>query len=265
MMCREESWKVRINMSIRANMSVKAKRVIDTGVLVLLILGATYFSSLSVREYLPYVGNQIKMERLQKEVAGRDDKGWRKIDWKKLQKKNGDIIAWIEVPGTKVDYPVVKCQSLSYYLHHDVDKKYNILGSVFVQPDTAEDFSDIHTVIYGHNMRDKQMFGSLHSYESERFWKKHKEVCIYQPGRVIQAKVYSVYDTPDGTDTYRTEFDMPDEWKEWIAMTLEKRYYDTGIQPQEAEQIITLSTCSNGRGRKSRYVVNCVVEGIVDI
>ena len=67
MMCREESWKVRINMSIRANMSVKAKRVIDTGVLVLLILGATYFSSLSVREYLPYVGNQIKMERLQKE------------------------------------------------------------------------------------------------------------------------------------------------------------------------------------------------------
>ena len=93
------------------------------------------------------------------------------------------------------------------------------------------------------------MFGSLHSYESERFWKKHKEVCIYQPGRVIQAKVYSVYDTPDGMDTYHTEFDMPDEWKEWIAMTLEKRYYDTGIQPQEAEQIITLSTCSNGRGR----------------
>lgn len=115
------------------------------------------------------------------------------------------------MPGTKVDYPVVKCQSLSYYLHHDVEKKYNIVGSVFVQPDTAEDFSDSHTVIYGHNMKDKQMFGSLHSYESEGFWKKHKEVCIYQPGRVIQAKVYSVYDTPDGTDTYRTEFDTLDE------------------------------------------------------
>lgn len=250
---------------VKINRSIRAKRGINTGVLILLILGAAYFSSLSVKEYLPYVGNHIRMDRLQKETAGRDDKGWRKINWGKLQKKNGDIIAWIEIPGTKVDYPVMKCLSFSYYLHHDVEKKSNILGSIFVQPDTAEDFSDSHMVIYGHNMRDRQMFGSLHSYESKSFWKKHKEVYIYQPGRVIQAKIYSVFDTPDGTDTYRTEFDTLDEWKEWIAMTVAKGYYDTGIEPQESDQIITLSTCSNGRGRKSRYVVNCVVERITDV
>ena len=111
-------------------------------------------------------------------------------------------------------------------------------------------------------MRDKQMFGSLHFFEKKDFWKKHKKIYIYQPEQEIEAAVYSTYDILDSTDTYRTAFDTPDEWEEWIAMTTEKRYYDTGIDPENTERIITLSTCSNGRGRRSRYVVNCVVESV---
>lgn len=244
----------------RWSMNTRAERVRSAGVLVLLLFGVLFFASLSVKEYLPYIGNRIKMERLQGDVAGRDDKGRRKIDWEKLHEVNEDIIAWIEIPGTKVDYPVLRCPSYSYYLHHDVEGKNSILGSIFVQPETAGDFSDIHTVIYGHNMNDRQMFGSLHSFESKEFWKKHRKVYIYLPEQEIEALVYSIYDVADSTETYRTKFDTLDDWKEWIAMTVEKRYYDTGIQPGETKRIITLSTCSNRRGRKSRFVVNCVVE-----
>ena len=243
-------------------MKTSVKRVLNVMVTAVLVLGILFFSSLSVKEYLPYARNRIRTERLQKEVTGRDEEGRRKINWKKLQKKNKDIIAWIEIPGTKVDYPIVKCLSRSYYLHHDAEGRDSILGAVFVQPETAGDFSDMHTVIYGHNMRDKQMFGSLHSFEKKDFWKKHKKIYIYQPEQEIKAAVYSTYDILDSTDTYRTAFDTPDEWEEWIAMTTEKRYYDTGIDPEDTERIITLSTCSNGRGRRSRYVVNCVVESV---
>lgn len=238
---------------------MRVKRVLSACVLAVLFFGILYFSSLSAREYLPYIRNRIQIGKLQREAADRGKDGRRKIDWEKLKELNGDIIAWIEIPGTKVDYPVVKCPSYSYYLHHDVKGKRNVLGSIFVQPETAADFSDPHTVIFGHNMSDKQMFGSLHSFESEKFWKKHRKVYIYQPGQEMEAVVYGTYDVLDSTDTYRTKFDTPDEWKEWIAMTTGKRYYDTGIRPEETEQIITLSTCSNRRERKSRYVVNCVV------
>lgn len=129
------------------------KRVLNVMMTAVLVLGILFFSSLSVKEYLPYARNRIQAERLQKEAAGRDEKGRRKINWKKLQKRNKDIIAWIEIPGTKVDYPIVKCPTRSYYLHHDAEGRNSILGAVFVQPETAGDFSDIHTVIYGHNMR----------------------------------------------------------------------------------------------------------------
>lgn len=241
-------------------MSTRVKRVLNASVLVILVLGVLFFSCLSVREYLPYIGNYIKTEEMLGEVADRDVRGRRTIDWEKLHKMNEDIIAWIEIPGTKVDYPVLRCPSYSYYLHNDTEGKHNILGSIFVQPETAEDFSDIHTVIYGHNMRDKQMFGSLHYFEDEDFWRKHKKVYIYQPEQEIEAVVYGTYDVLDSTDTYRTKFDNPDEWKVWIAMTIDKRYYDTEIAPKGTENIITLSTCSNSRGRKSRYVVNCVVK-----
>lgn len=241
-------------------MNTTVKRVLNACVAGLLVLGALFFASLSVKEYLPYIRNRIKTGTLQREAADRDASGRRKIDWEKLHEINEDIIAWIEIPGTKIDYPVLRCPTYSYYLHYDAEKKSNILGAIFVQPETAKDLSDTHTVIYGHNMSDRQMFGSLHSFESEDFWRKHKTIYIYQPDQDIQATVYSTYDVLDTTDTYRTEFNSSDEWQEWIDMTIEKRYYDTETEPKETDRIITLSTCSNGRSRKSRYVVNCVIE-----
>lgn len=235
------------------------KRVLNVMMTAVLVLGILFFSSLSVKEYLPYARNRIQAERLQKEAAGRDEKGRRKINWKKLQKRNKDIIAWIEIPGTKVDYPIVKCPTRSYYLHHDAEGRNSILGAVFVQPETAGDFSDIHTVIYGHNMRDKQMFGSLHYFESKEFFEEHRDVYIYLPGETIRAVPYSVYDCRDATDTYRIEFGSGEEWQQWQEMTVEKSYHDAGENPEPGSQVVTLSTCSNGRGRKSRFVVNCIV------
>lgn len=231
---------------------------------IFLLLLALMFSGLAVREYLPYWTNEFEMEQVRKRVTQgidtKEDHKGRRIDWKKLHKMNKDIIAWIEVPGTKIDYPVLKCKSWNEYLSRDCKGNKNILGSIFVQPDAAKDFSDRHTVIYGHNMKDKQMFGSLHRYESKKFWKKHRNVYIYLPEKTMQGTIYATYDCIDTTETFYTEF--PDEaaWQQWKEMTIEKSYYDTGIMPAPDDGVITLSTCSNGRGRSSRYVVHCVFQ-----
>lgn len=233
---------------------------------IFLLIMALIFTVLAVREYLPYWTNALKMEQIKKEIRQSGGKGSkeehkeRTINWKKLHKMNQDIIAWIEVSGTKVDYPVLKCKRWNEYLSRDYRGNKNILGSIFVQPDTAEDFSDQHTVVYGHNMRDKQMFGSLHNYEAKKFWKKHKNVYIYLPDRTIKARIYSTYDCIDMTETFYTEYPDEASWQEWKVMTAEKSYYDTGIIPKEKDNVLTLSTCSNGRGRSSRYVVHCVFQ-----
>ena len=150
----------------------------------LLTLGAILFLFLAVKEYYPFLVSDIRMKQLQEEAAPeeKEEPGskdpqkeekkvpqWadRKIDWKKLKKTNPDIIAWIVVPGTKIDYPVLSCHRWNEYLHKDYEGKDSRPGSIFVQPETAKDFSDFHTIIYGHNMRNKSMFGSLHKFEDE--------------------------------------------------------------------------------------------------
>lgn len=236
----------------------------ETGILfAALMLAAGACAMLAAREYLPYWTNQFHTWVLRREQdtgqeEGKEDAGGGK-DWDKLHNINGDIIAWIEVPGTKIDYPVMRCPSSGYYLHRDFKKRRNVLGSIFVQPEIPKGLSGQHTVIYGHNMRDKQMFGSLHYFESKEFFEEHRDVYIYLPGETIRAVPYSVYDCRDATDTYRIEFGSGEEWQQWQEMTVEKSYHDAGENPEPGSQVVTLSTCSNGRGRKSRFVVNCIV------
>ena len=158
------------------------------------------------------------MEQLQKEVAPVEENedtepdgsipGWaaRKIDWEKLRKTNPDIIAWITVPGTKIDYPVLSCKTWNEYLHKDYMGEPSKPGSVFIQPETGKEFNDFHTIIFGHNMRNQSMFGSLHRYEEESFWEKHRKIYVYQPGKAFCWRVFSAYDCKDGSETYLTEY-----------------------------------------------------------
>lgn len=243
----------------------------------LLIIAAFFFLVLSIREYYPFLKNDIDMKELQEEVAPSMEIGeekdqdqhnlpkWanRKINWKKLHKINPDIIAWIHVPGTKIDYPVLHCHKWNEYLHKDYQGKSSKPGSVFVQPETSAEFTDFHTVVFGHNMRNRSMFGSLHRFQEKNFWKKHENIYIYQPDKVIKALVYSAYDCSDQSSTYDTVFKDAGEKETWIQMTREKSYYPIKRKVNSDEHILTLSTCSNGGPKTSRYVVHSVVKEMI--
>ena len=245
----------------------------------ILLAASLIFLLLAIREYAPFLQNDIKMHELQKEVApedtGEDEPEkeekkhpkWarRKIDWKKLKKMNPDIVAWIVVPGTKIDYPVLHCRKWNEYLHKDYKGESSKPGSIFIQPEMFKDFSDFHTIIYGHNMRNKSMFGSLHSYEDKSFWKKHRKIYIYQPGKAICYRIFAAYDCKDGSETYRTEY-KDDKFREkWISMIRKNSYFPSKGTVGLEDFILTLSTCSNGGPRSSRYVVHGVRKEVIEI
>ena len=120
-------------------------------------------------------------------------------------------------------------------------------------------------ILYGHNMRTRSMFGSLHEFESEDFYKKYNKIYLYQPEKVIKYTVYSVYDCLDKSTTYLTDFtgNKKDERRmDWLSMTIEKNaYYPIKKKPEKEGQILTLSTCSGKKkGDDYRLVVNAVIK-----
>ena len=107
------------------------------------------------------------------------------VNFAGLKTQNGDICAWIYIPGTDVDYPVLQGSDNAYYLNHDAYGEYSPDGSIFVDAGNNLDFEDFDTIIYGHNMSTGTMFKTLHNYEDDSFWESNRNVYIYLPERAI--------------------------------------------------------------------------------
>ena len=185
---------------------------------------------------------------------------WNGVDWNGLKKMNPDIIGWIRIPDTAVNYAILKGTSDNYYLYHHMDGSYNILGSIFAEKGTSLQLEDAHTILYGHNMASGQMFGQLSNYTDTDFWKNHSYVYIYMPDRTMTFAIYDVYNCLDNDETYTIGFTLgSNDFEKWIKKTLKKGYYSTEFKPAGDEQIITLSTCADSGVINNRFVANCML------
>ena len=129
--------------------------------------------------YTKLVKNEKKYDEVVKEVVKeevkkepQEDAYTSPIDFKKLQEQNPDVYAWIEIPGTNVNYPIMRHPTDdAYYLDHTIDGTAGLPGSIYTENYNNKEFTDFNTVIYGHDMRDGTMFKDLHKYEDEEFLK----------------------------------------------------------------------------------------------
>ena len=153
------------------------------------------------------------------------------VDFEALKKINREIIAWIRIPDTGIDYPVVQGTDNEYYLKHTFKKTEHVAGSIFLDKDNSPDFSNRKTILYGHNMKDGSMFQGLHKYESESYLQEHNKVYLYLPA--VETLTYTVikcgYVKAD-SDTF------------WLG------------EPVETSQLL-LSTC--GSDSSKRLVLFC--------
>lgn len=176
------------------------------------------------------------------------------IDWGGLKAANPDVIAWIEIPGTVIDYPVMQSDIADYYLHVNFEKKKYSAGSIFMETLNHSDFSDKNTIIYGHNMKNGSMFSCLKNYLNEDFNKEHPYVLIYTPEWNKGFCVTHAFVTDYTSSAYELWFEDI-SYREW-GEELEKRSSEWTMNNFDPEKkTITLSTCHGKAGTPKRMIV----------
>ena len=180
------------------------------------------------------------------------------IDFLGLMEMNSDIIAWIDVPGVGISYPVLQGKDNSYYLTHLSNGADGIHGSVFVDFHNEPHFMDQNTIIYGHNMKDGTMFAPLDNYWNEGKYLEDPYFYIYTPKEVLIYKIYSCYEGSSSGVAYTYGFSDEDSFREFLNETRDSSLYETVTGTKVSDRIVTLSTCVN-TSRQNRFIVHGVL------
>ncbi len=170
---------------------------------------------------------------------------------------NSDIVGWIQIEGTKIDYPVMQSPyEKDYYLKRDFDKQSNKHGCIYVR-ETCDVFTPSDNVtIYGHHMRDGSMFAALMKYRKQEFFEEHRYIRFDTLLERHTYEVIAVFKTSGYSDegfAYHRFENAADaeEFDAYVAKCKQLSFYDTGVDAQYVDKLITLSTCeyslSNGR------------------
>lgn len=182
------------------------------------------------------------------------------VDFGRLQEKNSDIYAWITIPGTQVDDPILQnTEDNTYYLTHSADKEKNEIGSVFTENYNRKDFEGPITVVYGPNSEDGSMFGGLRQYEDNLYMNEHKYIYIYTPEHIYKYCIFAAYLSDDVHLMLRFNSGATEGSRQaYLDSILDTRLMGAQIDrtaPVDADSnILTLST-HDAAGDAYRYLV----------
>lgn len=171
----------------------------------------------------------------------------------KLHRQYPEVIGWILFDDSKISYPITQGEDNFYYLKHTYSGTENSAGSIFMEAANEADFSDNHTIIYGHNMKNLSMFGSLRNYRKDGFYEEHQYFKIYTLDQVYVYQIFAYYDVDRNSDVYTIGFQPNQDFEKFIEKMLRRSYLDTGVSVGRDDMIVTLSTCSS---KGKRFVVH---------
>ena len=192
----------------------------------------------------------VSTQDTQQETASEPEK---QASYRNLYLENADMVGWIQIEGTNINYPVMQTPAdPNYYLKHDFEKNYTDYGCPFMQADCDALCPSDNLIIYGHNMKDGSMFADLAKYRSKDFRQAHKTVWFdtelgssaYEIFAVIHTTVQA--DAADAFPFYRfVDAPASEEFADYVSACKARALYDTGISAQYGDKLLTLSTCDN--------------------
>jgi len=170
--------------------------------------------------------------------------------------QNSDMVGWIKIDGTSINYPVMQTpDNPNYYLKRNFYKEYSDLGVPYIQENCDLATSD-NLIIYGHHIRGQKMFGALESYKAQSFYEEHKIIQFDTLTEHVEYEIIAVFKTVAYSSSGYRYYDFVDSEDEssfdaYVDKCKELSLYDTGVTAEYGDRLITLSTCeysaNNGR------------------
>lgn len=186
------------------------------------------------------------------------------INWEELYQENEDIYAWIYIPGTMIDYPIVQHPTDNeYYVNHNLDGSKGRPAAIMTHTYNKKDFTDKNTVVYGHNMRNGSMFQNLHNFIDKEFFSENKYVYIYLPDQVYVYEVFAAYTFTNELIPVAYDFSSEKGFEAYLDTVFSYKgkngLFRDGINITAENHLLTLSTCTTPTDYNYRYLVQGVL------
>lgn len=178
------------------------------------------------------------------------------VDFENLEAVNEDVIGWLTIPDTAVNYPLLQGPDNHHYLKYLIDGTRNDSGSIFLDYRNEPDFTDTHNIVYGHHMNNGSMFGSLYLYKYAGHYEKHPYALLMTPEKNYKVEFFAGYvvNASSENSAWHMYFPTRADFDSWVADAISKSTFDSGITPEFGDRLLTLSTCSY-ETQNARYVL----------
>lgn len=188
-----------------------------------------------------------------------------KINFKELSIINPDIVGWLTIEGTNINYPIVQTDNNTYYLKHSFEKKYSNYGAIYMDATADKNFNSLNTFIYGHNTSNGTMFGELKKFMKQSFYDEHKNIFIYTKDKNYKLEVFSVHIDTASSKSYQMNFATMDSYKKYIDLMQDYSVIKTNVDINyETDKIVSLYSCSHERGNSKldRYFIHGKIQEV---
>ena len=181
------------------------------------------------------------------------------VDFESLRAVNPEIVAWLSIGDTNIDYPVAQHSDNDYYLHHLFTGEWNSSGCLFMDCKNHADISNRHTIIYGHHMDNGSMLQNLMYYKDQPFYDAHPTAQLFTPDGTCTVEFFAGYVTSVDGNAWQLDFATDAEFEDWIESAKAKSLFESPVTPIIADEIVTLSTCSY-EFYNARFVLHGVMQ-----
>lgn len=226
----------------------KKRGGVISSVILIIALGVFCFSGYQLYNiFSGYFKGQQEYDKIREIAVDEKDKDNFRVNFDELMAINPDTVGWLRFypEPAQINYPLVQTDNNDLYLSKTFSANENTVGAIFLNYINHPDFNDKNTIIYGHRMKDNTMFHELEKYQEKSFWEENQYFYIYTPdGREITYHIYSAGIVKEVSDSYIVEFNSPEEFSDFLETTKIASAYNTDVQVNVHDLIVTLSTCT---------------------
>lgn len=247
---------------MRRKKNKKYKKAILNLILYIILLSILIYSGIKIfKLYKDKTNNNKIVEQIKSTVIVEEnnedgnENGYT-VDFNKLKEQNNETIAWLKINNTNIEYPVVKGTNNSFYLNHSFDKSKNSAGWIFADYKNKFDNTDKNIVIYGHNMRDGSMFGSMLNILDAKWYENEENtnITLYTENEKCIYKVFSIYKIESEDYYIKTEFSDDNNFEQFVNTIKKRSIKEFNTDVSKDDNILTVSTCANNN--KYRVVLH---------